>query len=575
MDDRGRTYRTRSLTNKRKHEDEESPEWEQIIDSSLLEGLSIENDQYIRIDGNLLKRLKPAEPTPVDPIVAVETLFSECPEYVNLLTGSKPITNDFISESSDKIKRNPWSRKLGEMIANLPLEFLALQRSDLQERNFDYRYKPSVQPRVTNQHHSGRCWLFASLNALRYPMQFKFGLENKFEFSAAYLFFWDKIERSNVFLEGIWSLKDKPLDDRYLQSVFTDPSSHMILDGGYWLYFKNLVEKYGLVPKTVYEDSYNCLVSDYMNDALVAILNQMALEIRRSAKSEGWTRAEFDERKKECMQTIYDLVCRFMGEPPKKFNWQYKDDGENYHEINDLTPEKFFRIHVPHSFDTKMTFIHDPRYPENYYKPYHVEYATNMVGADTIVFVNLPLDVFKRAIAESQIAGEPVWFACDVGASLDFEQGTMATERFNYKAVLGVDTRSSKPDMMWMKTSTPTHAMVINGVDMDEPRDGVPVSYRKWRVENSWGIPCEMEWHPDHGCWQMSDEWFDHHVYMATIDLKYFPQEELENIMQGSKNKFVVKPWDTFGTVALHSGYKHYQNKVRLRKQLLPSNLSK
>lgn len=573
MDNTGKTYHTRSKSNKRKRDLSESSEDQQvIIDPSLLEGLSVEDNQYIRIDSNLLKRLKPAEPIPVDPVFVLKKLFSDCPEYADLLNGSRPITQDFITESSDKIKKNPWSRKLGEMVANLPLDFLALQRSDLQGRNFEYRYKPPVQPRVTNQYHSGRCWLFASLNALRYGMQFKFGLQNKFEFSAAYLFFWDKIERANVFLEGIWALKDRPLDDRYLQSVFTDPGSHMILDGGYWLYFKNLVEKYGLVPKSVYEDSYNCLVSDSMNDALVAILNQMALEIRRCAEEENWTRGEFEDHKKKCMQTIYDLICRFMGEPPKKFNWQYKDIGENYNEINDLTPEKFFRVHVPHSFDTKMTFIHDPRYPENYYKPYHVEYATNMVGADTIIFVNLPLDVFKRAIAESQIAGEPVWFACDVGASLDFEDGTMATERFNYKSVLGVDPRNSKEDMMWMKTSAPTHAMVINGVDMDEPRDGVPVTYRKWRVENSWGIQCEMEWHPDHGCWQMSDKWFDHHVYMATIDLKYFPQEELEKIMYGAKEKVVVKPWDVFGTVAMTKGCAHCHHKIPLRKQILPPN---
>jgi len=588
MDKRGRTHRSKKSVSKRQNPDDDSsyedPSYNPGVkaikkitqqpeiyeeNDDILKGLEVDGN-YVKVDENLIRRLKNSEVPPTEPVKdPSETLleiFHNCPEYANMLSESKPVTKEFMEISSEHIAKNPWSKKMSEMIANLPLDFLALQRTDLKTRNFEYRYKPPIQPRVTNQYHSGRCWLFASLNALRYPMQLKFGLDSKFEFSAAYLFFFDKIERSNVFLEGVWNLRDKPLDDRYLQTVFTNPDSHMISDGGYWIYFKNLVQKYGLVPKTVYEDSYNCMVSDHMNDTLVAILNQFCLEIK---DDRDISRQEFEKRKKKYLETVYDLIVKFMGEPPKKFNWQYKDAAENYYEINDLTPEKFFRVHVPHSFEEKMTFINDPRYPENYYKPYHVEYATNMIGGETVIFINLPLNVFKRAIAESQIAGEPVWFACDVTASLDFEDGTMSTERFNYKSVLGKDIRDTKENMMWMKTSGPSHAMVINGVDMDEPRDGTEVTYRKWRVENSWGINCEMEWHPDNGCWQMSDEWFDQYVFMATIDLKYFPEEEFQKIIANSKDKFIVRPWDVFGTVATHSGCASCHHKVPMRKQIL------
>lgn len=569
MDEKGRTYRTRASLRKRNREsgnvESVDPQTTSLL-NEILEGLSVENGEYVKIDENLIKRLKPAEKEPEDPMVSIRKTFSECPEYADLLCNAQPVTKEFIDNASTKYSKNQWSKKMGEMVANIPLEFLALERSAIQNQNFEYRYKPSVQPRVTNQQHSGRCWLYASLNVLRYGMQQKFNLEHKFEFSEAYLFFWDKIERSNVFLEGIWSLREKPLDDRYLQSVFTNPDSHMIQDGGYWQYFKNLVMKYGLVPKTVYEDSYNCMVSDYMNSALTNILNQMALEIRRGCESGKWDRIIFDQVKTGYMSTIYDLVVKFIGEPPKTFNWQFKDVAEHYHEIKDLTPEKFFRVHVPHQFETKMTFIHDPCHPEHYYKAYHVEYATNMVGQDACIFINLPLDVFKRAIAESQISEEPCWFACDVNASLDFESGTMDTKRFNYKRVLGVDTRYSKTDMMTMKTTAPTHAMVINGVDMEEPREGVDPVYYTWRVENSWGVNVEMEWHADQGCWQMSDEWFDQHVFMAVIDLRYFDQDTLEKIMENKNEKFVVKPWSIFGTVATHSGCSSCNHKVPLRK---------
>lgn len=575
MNGQGRTSRSKHINDKRKRESESESTTESSEEvDPILQGLHVE-DNFVKIDKNLLKRLKHAESTndliePIDPTTQLIQRFPDCPEYIDMIVNGTPVDTEELSQFQELSISNPWTQKMSEIVSNLPLEYLALQRSSMKEHNFEYRYKPDIQPRVTNQYHSGRCWMFASLNVLRYGMQFKFNLDHKFEFSAAYLFFYDKIERANVFLEGIWSLRDKPLDDRYLQSVFTNPDGHFIQDGGYWQYFKNLVNKYGIVPKEIYKDSYNCLVSDDMNDTLTKILNQMALEIRVGYEN-GWDDSDYDNYKEQCSKTIYDLMIRFMGEPPEKFNWQFKDAHGTYHEINDLTPEKFFRIHVPHSFDTKMTFIHDPRHPENYFKPYHVEYSTNMIGSEPVVFINVPLDVLKQGVSDSQICGEPCWFACDVGASLDYEDGVMDTARFNYEKVLGVNPRNSKVDMLTMKTTLPTHAMVIAGVDMDEPRDGTPRTYRKWRVENSWGIQCEMEWHPDNGYWQMTDEWFDQHVFMAVIDLKYFTEDILRKIIENSKDKVVIKPWDVFGTVAMHRGCSHCQYKVPMRKSL-PKN---
>ncbi len=45
---------------------------------------------------------------------------------------------------------------------------------------------------VTNQRSSGRCWLFACLNAMRIPFMKENNLDD-FEFSQGYLFFWDKV----------------------------------------------------------------------------------------------------------------------------------------------------------------------------------------------------------------------------------------------------------------------------------------------------------------------------------------------------------------------------------------------
>ena len=80
---------------------------------------------------------------------------------------------------------------------------------------------------VTNQRQSGRCWLFASTNVFRVALMQKYGL-GAFELSQAYLFFWDKLEKSNWFLEQVISTADMDLESRLVQTLMQEPLS----DGG-------------------------------------------------------------------------------------------------------------------------------------------------------------------------------------------------------------------------------------------------------------------------------------------------------------------------------------------------------
>jgi len=55
---------------------------------------------------------------------------------------------------------------------------------------------------VTDQKQTGRCWMFAGLNLLRFSARQKLSVK-EFEFSQNYLMFWDKLERANYFFEAI------------------------------------------------------------------------------------------------------------------------------------------------------------------------------------------------------------------------------------------------------------------------------------------------------------------------------------------------------------------------------------
>jgi len=95
---------------------------------------------------------------------------------------------------------------------------------------------------ITNQRSSGRCWLFATTNVLRVALMKKHNLK-EFELSQAYLFFWDKLEKANWFLEQIIETADQELDSRLVQELLKAP----VNDGGQWDMAANLVAKYGLV----------------------------------------------------------------------------------------------------------------------------------------------------------------------------------------------------------------------------------------------------------------------------------------------------------------------------------------
>ena len=98
---------------------------------------------------------------------------------------------------------------------------------DLQRR---MRYGFSLEleaGKLTNQKSSGRCWMFASLNTMRVEVMKKLNLEN-FELSQNYPLFWDKLEKSNYFLESILDTLDEPLNGRLGSFLLAAPLG----DGG-------------------------------------------------------------------------------------------------------------------------------------------------------------------------------------------------------------------------------------------------------------------------------------------------------------------------------------------------------
>ena len=84
---------------------------------------------------------------------------------------------------------------------------------------------------VANQRQSGRCWMFAALNILRWKIEKNLKLKpGSFQISQNYNFFFDKMEKANFFYEEIIKCADSDLDDRRVTFLLSTPQQ----DGGDW-----------------------------------------------------------------------------------------------------------------------------------------------------------------------------------------------------------------------------------------------------------------------------------------------------------------------------------------------------
>ena len=418
------------------------------------------------------------------------------------------------------------------------LATLALGRAQLNDvscsvqRTFEMRHKFSVEIKtlpVTNQKRSGRCWLFAAENVLRERIAETLELEN-FELSQSYLAFWDKFERANYFLERVLETASLPADDRTVEFLLKTG----VHDGGQWDMFANIVRKYGVVPKDVFDETAQSESTAAMNHTLNRNLKVCAVKLR-DMKNGGASDEEIGKAKKEMLCAIYGFLCSCYTEPPKVFDFEYVDKDGGYHVERDLTPLTFCEKYVGDLVDKHVSVINAPTKDKPYHKVYTVKMLGNVEGGGIVRHLNLPMDEFKAAVIRQMEAGKVVWFGSDVGKHGDRERGVWDDRSYETELLTGLDLTISKENALDYHFSAMNHAMVLTGVDL---KDGRPV---RWKIENSWG-----DEHGKKGYYICSDSWFDQYVFQAAIEKEYLG----ENAAFAALEPIELEPWDPMGTLA-------------------------
>ena len=445
---------------------------------------------------------------------------------------SKGVTEAQIEEFRKSFDSDPSATVAQNAVSNADLSTLALRRDLVQNMDFSFSTKLDEWS-ATNQRRSGRCWLFATLNLFRVGAMRKMNVK-KFEFSQAHIHFWDKLERANHFLEAILETSDRPVDDRTIHFLLSDP----IGDGGQWNMATNLIRKHGLVPMSAYPESHSSSNTRSMNTVLKDILRTTASEIR-GILDDGGSKNEARKHKEERMKEIWRVLCIHLGTPPEKFDWQWRDKDNEFHRKGTMTPLEFVDEYVEVDWEEYICIVNDPR--NEYYRTYTVDFLQNVAGGPPVVYLNVPSDEMKDITQRLLEDGIPVWMGCDVGKNMARKRGLWDADLYDLKGLYGIQFGMEKADRLRFGQTMMTHAMLFTGVDVV---DGKP---RRWRVENSWGSEDSGE----KGFYTMNDNWYDEHMFEIAAPKDYLTDE----MKSGLKGDPIVLPaWDPMGSLAREEG---------------------
>ena len=445
---------------------------------------------------------------------------------------SKGVTEAQIEEFRKSFDSDPSATIAQNAVSNADLSTLALRRELVQNMDFSFSTKLD-EWNATNQRRSGRCWLFATLNLFRVGAMKKMNVKN-FEFSQAHIHFWDKLERANHFLEAILETSDRPVDDRTIHFLLSDP----IGDGGQWNMAMNLIRKHGLVPMSAYPESHSSSSTRSMNTVLKDILRTTASEIR-GILDDGGSKNEARKHKEERMKEIWRVLCIHLGTPPEKFDWQWRDKDNEFHRKGTMTPLEFVDEYVEVDWEEYICIVNDPR--NEYYRTYTVDFLQNVAGGPPVVYLNVPSDEMKDITQRLLEDGVPVWMGCDVGKNMARKRGLWDAELYDLKGLYGIQFGMEKADRLRFGQTMMTHAMLFTGVDVV---DGKP---RRWRVENSWGSEDSGE----KGFYTMNDNWYDEHMFEIAAPKDYLTDQ----MKSGLKGDPIVLPaWDPMGSLAREEG---------------------
>ena len=421
------------------------------------------------------------------------------------------ISAEMLAQISATYEDNLYDKAISNALAGTSIATLAVNADNaaMIDTHFSDRVKTKG---ITDQKSSGRCWLFTGLNVLRAKMIDKYDLPGM-EFSQSYLFFYDQLEKANLFLQGVIDTRKLPFEDRKVDWLFSNPLS----DGGQFTGVSNLITKYGVVPAEAMPETFQANNTSQMANLLKLKLREFGLELRAAVKARP---AELQEMKIRQLAEIYRMLALCLGEPVKEFEWVRCNKNNEIVSRETYTPMSFYQEFIGEDLENNYIMVmNDPT--REYGKVYEIDYDRHVYDGHNWLYINLPIERIKEMAIASIKDNVAMYFSCDVGKFQSRSKGTLDIANFDYESLMGVTFGMDKKQRVMTHASGSSHAMTLIAVDIV---NGEPV---KWMVENSWGPNSGYK-----GCLIMTDEWFEEYMFRLVVEKKYVPEDVLKMLDQ-------------------------------------------
>ena len=469
--------------------------------------------------------------------------------FIGILTTGSLLAQEISKTEMDKIrsgfKKDAYTKAMQNALSSNDITKLAWNRENVGTTDQLFTYRVDVSG-ITDQKGSGRCWMFSSLNLFR-PMAMKQYNLAEFEFSETYLYFYDLLEKANLFLNNMENTASLPIGNEKVRWYLKSP----VDDGGQWVNFVNLAKKYGMIPKEAMGETNSSENTSLLTKFINTKLREDALELREMAGAKEpvlyakqivnkndlaeMVTAKVDQkkitaRKVEMLSEIYRMLALNLGEPPTEFQWRYKSKDKKIAEVKTYTPQSFMvEIFGDTKLDDYVMIMNDPSRP--FWKHYEVENYRNTQEGENWNYVNLPNEVIKEFCIASIKNNEALYASCDVGKQLRREVGILDVDNFDFESVYGVKFGMNKAQRIQTGESGSSHGMALIAVDVDAQQKPV-----KWQFENSWGSTAGEK-----GYLTFTDAWFNEYMFRFVVNKKYLDTRVLGIYSQKPE---MLPPWD-------------------------------
>ena len=432
------------------------------------------------------------------------------------------IDADMMGRLRASFGNTPADKALRNALGNNSIDVIATN-SEPRPENTDHMTFRVRSRGITDQKSSGRCWLFTGLNVLRSQMMARHNLP-ELHLSQNYNFFFDQLEKSNLFLQSIIETASEPMSDRRVDWLFQNPLS----DGGQYTGRSDLIMKYGVVPSEIMPETYNANNTSRLRQLISFKLRQDGLRLRKMVADKA-SKAQIEAEREKMLEGVYRMLALSLGVPPTEFTWTRRALDGTPLDTKTYTPLEFYRAFAGNDLKNDYVMLmNDPSRP--YHKLYEIDLDRHAYDGQNWTYINLPMDEIKAIAVDALRDSTMMYFSCDVGKQFDRAGNILDVRNFDYASLMGTDFTMDKADRIRTHASASSHAMTLVGVDLDE--QGRPA---RWLVENSWGPGANG------GHLIITDPWMDEYMFRLVAPRRNVPKKTLEILRQ---KPTILPAWD-------------------------------